>query len=154
MVTETVKLMGAAATPMAFGEIYTALQAGVLDGMEHDAPTIYSAKFYEAAKNLTMTRHIYTPFGAFVSERTLQRLPPAQRDAVLQAVRDATTDQFNKAAQIEADAIEALKAKGVTVENCDREAFRSRMQPMWDRFVQATPGAKPLFDAIHQTEKA
>jgi tripartite ATP-independent transporter DctP family solute receptor len=154
MVTETVKLMGAAATPMAFGEIYTALQAGVLDGMEHDAPTIYSAKFYEAAKNLTMTRHIYTPFGAFVSERTLQRLPPAQRDAVLQAVRDATTDQFNKAAQIEADAIEALKAKGVTVENCDREAFRSRMQPMWDRFVQATPGAKPMFDAIHQTEKA
>ncbi len=69
-------------------------------------------------------------------------------------MREATTDQFNKAAQIEADAIEALKAKGVTVEDCDREAFRARMQPMWDNFIQTTPGAKPMFDAIRQTEKA
>src|SRR5580692_488748 len=45
VVTETVKLMGAAATPMAFGESYTGLQAGVIDGMEHDAPTMLSAKF-------------------------------------------------------------------------------------------------------------
>ena len=44
VVTETVKLMGAAATPMAFGEIYTALQAGVIDGLEHDAPTILSVQ--------------------------------------------------------------------------------------------------------------
>ena len=60
-VTQTVSLMGAAATPMAFGEIYTALQAGVIDGLEHDAPTILSSKFYEAAKYFTLTRHIYTP---------------------------------------------------------------------------------------------
>ena len=51
VVTETIRLMGAAATPMAFGEIYTGLQAGVIDGMEHDAPTILSAKFYETAKH-------------------------------------------------------------------------------------------------------
>jgi TRAP-type C4-dicarboxylate transport system substrate-binding protein len=58
VVTETVRLMGAAATPMAFGEVYTGLQAGVIDGLEHDAPTILSAKFYETAKNFTLTRHI------------------------------------------------------------------------------------------------
>ena len=75
VVTETVRLMGAAATPMAFGEVYTGLQAGVIDGLEHDAPTILSAKFYETAKNFTLTRHIYSPFGAFISDRTLQRLP-------------------------------------------------------------------------------
>jgi len=154
VVTETVRLMGAAATPMAFGEIYTALQAGVIDGMEHDAPTILSAKFYETAKFFTLTRHIHTPFGAFVSERTLGRLPPAQRDGLLQAVREATTDQFNKAAQVETAAIQELKAKGVTVEDCDRAAFRDRVSPMWDRFAQATPGAKAMLEAIRQTEKA
>jgi hypothetical protein len=58
VVTETVRLMGAAATPMAFGEVYTGLQAGVIDGLEHDAPTIISAKFYETAKFFTLTRHI------------------------------------------------------------------------------------------------
>ena len=153
-VTETVKLMGAAATPMAFGEIYTALQAGVLDGMEHDAPTILSAKFYETAKFFTLTRHIYTPFGAFLSDRTLKRLPAVQRAGVLHAVQVATTEQFKRAAQIETDAIAVLKTKGVKVEPCDRAAFAKRVSPMWGRFVQAHPGAKPMLDAIHQTAKA
>jgi tripartite ATP-independent transporter DctP family solute receptor len=150
-VTETVRLMGAAATPMAFGEIYTALQAGVIDGMEHDAPTILSSKFYETAKFFTLTRHIHTPFGAFISDRTLQKLPAAQRDGLLKAVTEATTEQFQRAAKIETDAIEGLKAKGVTVADCDRAGFRARVAPMWDRFVEKTPGAKPLLDAIRQT---
>ena len=52
VITECLRLMGAAATPLAFGEIYTALQAGVLDGLEHDPPTILASKFYETAKIL------------------------------------------------------------------------------------------------------
>jgi tripartite ATP-independent transporter DctP family solute receptor len=154
VVTETVRLMGAAATPMAFGEIYTGLQAGVIDGMEHDAPTILSAKFYETAKHFTLTRHIHSPFGAFISDRALNKLPAAQRDGLLKAVREATDDQFQRAAQVEMDAIEELKIKGVTVEQCNRAAFRERVSPMWDRFVEKTPGAKPLLDAVRQTEKA
>ena len=154
VVTETVRLMGAAATPMAFGEIYTGLQAGVIDGMEHDAPTILSAKFYETAKHFTLTRHIHSPFGAFISDRALNKLPAAQRDGLLKAVREATDDQFQRAAQVETDAIEELKTKGVTVEECNRAAFRERVSPMWDRFVEKTPGAKPLLDAVRQTEKA
>ncbi len=154
VVTETVRLMGAAATPMAFGEIYTALQAGVIDGMEHDAPTILSSKFYETAKFFTLTKHIHSPFGAFLSDRTLQKLPAAQRDGLLKAVSEATTEQFQRAAQIETDAIAGLKEKGVTVQECDRSAFRARVAPMFDRFVEKTPGAKAMLDAVHQTEKA
>jgi tripartite ATP-independent transporter DctP family solute receptor len=153
VVTETVRLMGAAATPMAFGEIYTALQAGVIDGMEHDAPTILASKFYETAKFFTLTKHIHTPFGAFLSDRTLQRLPAAQRDGLLQAVREATTEQFQRAAKIETDAIAGLKEKGVTVQDCNRDAFRELVVPMWNRFAEKTPGAKALLDAISQTAK-
>jgi TRAP-type C4-dicarboxylate transport system substrate-binding protein len=51
IITECLRLMGAAATPLAFGEIYTALQAGVLDGLEHDPPTILASKFLETSKN-------------------------------------------------------------------------------------------------------
>ncbi|HVY14969.1 MAG TPA: TRAP transporter substrate-binding protein [Rhodopila sp.] len=154
VITETVRLMGAAATPMAFGEIYTGLQAGVIDGLEHDAPTILSAKFYEAAKYFTLTEHIHTPFGAFISDRTLQKLPAAQRDGVIAAVTEATDEHFQRAAAIEADAVTQLKSLGVTVEGCDREAFRSRVKPMWAAFATKTPGAKDLLDAIHQTESA
>ena len=154
VVTETVRLMGASATPMAFGEIYTALQAGVIDGLEHDAPTVLSSKFYETAKFFTLTQHIHTPFGCFVSDRTLQRLKPAERDNLLKAIAQATVDWNARAAQIDADAIEALKAKGVTVETCDRAAFRARMQPLWDSFAEKNPGAKPLLDGFHATEKS
>jgi TRAP-type transport system periplasmic protein len=154
VVTETVRLMGAAATPMAFGEIYTGLQAGVIDGLEHDAPTILAAKFYETAKHFTLTRHIYNPFGAFISDRTLQRMPADQRDGLLQAVRAATDDHFERAAQVEADAIEQLQKLGVSVHECDRAVFRERVSPMWARFAEKTPGAKDLLDAVHQTEKA
>ena len=83
IVTETVRLMGAAATPLAFGEVYTGLQAGVIDGLEHDAPTILSAKFYETAKYFTLTRHLHTPFGCFVSDKTLQHLTAPQRESLL-----------------------------------------------------------------------
>jgi tripartite ATP-independent transporter DctP family solute receptor len=154
VVTETVRLMGAAATPLAFGEIYTGLQAGVIDGLEHDAPTILASKFYETAKFFTLTRHIYNPFGAFISDRTLQRVPAAQRDGLLRAMKEAMDDHFSHAAQLEAEAIEQLKGKGVTVEDCDRAVFRDRVHPMWDRFVERTPGAKDMLAAIHQTEKA
>ena len=61
IITECLRLMGAAATPLAFGEIYTALQAGVLDGLEHDPPTIVASKFYETAKFYSLTEHIYSP---------------------------------------------------------------------------------------------
>jgi tripartite ATP-independent transporter DctP family solute receptor len=154
VVTETVRLMGAAATPMAFGEIYTGLQAGVLDGLEHDAPTILASKFYETAKFFTLTRHIYNPFGAFLSDRALQRMQPALRDGLLKAVKEATDEHFDKAQAVETSAIEQLKTLGVTVEECDRSVFRDRVRPLWDQFAQKVPGAKSLLDAVHQTARA
>ena len=71
IITECLKLMGAAATPMAFGEIYTALQAGVLDGLEHDPPTVAASKFYEAAKFYSLTQHNFSALGVFCSGLTL-----------------------------------------------------------------------------------
>jgi tripartite ATP-independent transporter DctP family solute receptor len=154
IVTETVRLMGAAATPMAFGEIYTGLQAGVVDGVEHDAPTILSSKFYETAKIFTLTQHIHTPFGAFVSDRLMQRLPPAQRDGLVQAIRDTTDQTWTRFDQFEQDAIESLKQLGVTVHPCDRAAFRERVSPLWARFAKETPGAQDMLQAAKQTEQA
>ncbi len=153
-VTETVRLMGAAATPMAFGEIYTGLQAGVIDGLEHDAPTILSAKFSETAKHFTLTRHIYTPFGAFFSERALNRLPAATREQVLRAATEATDDHFHRAAAAEAQAIEQLKTLGVTVAECDRPAFSARVQPLHASFVARVPGARDFLDAVSRTAAA
>src|ERR1700723_1733900 len=68
IITECLRLMGAAATPLAFGGSYTALQAGVLDGLEHDPPTILASKFYETAKNYALTEHIFSPLSTYFSD--------------------------------------------------------------------------------------
>ena len=154
VVTETVRLMGAAATPMAFGEIYTGLQAGVIDGLEHDAPTVLASKFYETAKFFTLTKHIHNPFGAFVSNKTMDKLPATQRDALTKAIKDATAEHFQRAAAIETEAIDQLKGLGVSVNECNRAAFRERVKPMWGRFAEKTPGARDLLDAVAATDKA
>ncbi len=153
VVTETVRLMGAAATPMAFGEIYTGLQAGVIDGLEHDAPTILASKFYETAKFFTLTKHIHNPFGAFVSNKTMDKLPANQRDGLTRAIKEATAEHFKRAAAIENEAIDQLKGLGVTVNDCNREVFRELVKPMWGRFAEKTPGARDLLDAVAATFK-
>src|ERR1700685_902238 len=78
IITECLRLMGAAATPLAFGEIYTALQAGVLDGLEHDPPTIVASKFYETAKFYSLTQHNFSPLAIYFSEATFNRMRSAE----------------------------------------------------------------------------
>jgi len=80
VITECLRLMGAAATPLAFGEIYTALQAGVLDGLEHDPPTILASKFYETAKHYTLTQHNFSPLATYFSDATFNRMDPKLRE--------------------------------------------------------------------------
>ena len=92
VITECLRLMGAAATPMAFGEIYTALQAGVLDGLEHDPPTIVASKFYETAKFYSLTQHNFSPLAIYFSEATFNRMAPATRDTFLDAAKKAAAD--------------------------------------------------------------
>src|ERR1700733_6660249 len=92
VITECLRLMGAAATPLAFGEIYTALQAGVLDGLEHDPPTILASKFYETAKYYALTQHIFSPLSTYFSDATFNRMDPKLRDGFIDARKKAAID--------------------------------------------------------------
>lgn len=146
--TETVKAMGATPAPLAFGEVYTALQTNVIDGLEHDAPTILTSKFYEAAKYLTLTRHSFIPLAPVISLRAFDKIPPKLRDGFLAAANDANVFERQRALVIEAEAIAALQKKGVTVEDCERDKFRERVRPLWKTFSDGLPATKPLLDAI------
>jgi tripartite ATP-independent transporter DctP family solute receptor len=151
VITECLRLMGAAATPMAFGEIYTALQAGVLDGLEHDPPTIVASKFFETAKFYSFTQHNFSPLAIYCSETTLNRMPAATREAFTDITRKAAADTRTHGLAVEKEALAQLKDKGVTVIDCDREAFRKRVLPQSDAFVKARPEAKPVVDLIRAT---
>ena len=151
VITECLRLMGAAATPMAFGEIYTALQAGVLDGLEHDPPTIVASKFYETAKFYSLTQHNFSPLAIYFSETTFNRMPAAMRDGFVDVAKKAAADTRAHGLMVEKEALAQLKDKGVTVIDCDREAFRKRVLPQTEAFIKARPDAKPVVDLIRAT---
>src|ERR1700751_5979115 len=152
IITECLRLMGAAATPLAFGEIYTALQAGVLDGLEHDPPTILASKFYETAKNYALTQHIFSPLAVYFSDVTFNRMDPKLRDGFLDAAKKAAADSRAHGLSVGKEALTAIPAKGVTVVECDKEAFRKRVLPQTDNFIKARPEAKPVVDSIRATQ--
>jgi tripartite ATP-independent transporter DctP family solute receptor len=152
VITECLRLMGAAATPLAFGEIYTALQAGVLDGLEHDPPTILASKFYETSKNYALTQHIFSPLATYFSDTTFNRMDPKLREGFLDAAKKAAVDTRAHGLAMESEALKNLVDKGVVVVECDKEAFRKRVAPQTDNFIKARPEAKPVVDLIRATQ--
>jgi tripartite ATP-independent transporter DctP family solute receptor len=152
VITECLRLMGAAATPLAFGEIYTALQAGVLDGLEHDPPTILASKFFETAKHYTLTQHNFSPLATYFSDATFNRMDPKQREGFLDAAKKAAADTRTHGLETEKEALKALADKGVTIVECDKDAFRKRVLPQTDNFIKARPEAKPVVDMIRATQ--
>ena len=113
VITECLRLMGAAATPLAFGEIYTALQAGVLDGLEHDPPTILASKFYETAKYYALTQHIFSPLVTYFSDADV---PAAWSRSCATASsmprRKAAVATRAHGLAVEEEALDALKETG------------------------------------------
>jgi TRAP-type transport system periplasmic protein len=147
----TLKSMGAVATPIPFGEIYTALQSGVVDGVEQDAPTVFAGKFYEIAKHCTLTQHIFNPVIPVISRRAFDRIPEDLRPALAAAAKEATEYQRSQASAIEARAFEDLKKLGVTVTATDRDHFKKAVEPLWASFAAQYPATKGIIDAIRAT---
>jgi len=152
VITECLRLMGAAATPLAFGEIYTALQAGVLDGLEHDPPTILASKFYETSKHYALTQHNFSPLAIYFSDATFNRMDPKLREGFVDAAQKAAADTRVHGRAVEKEALAALSDKGVSIVECDKEAFRKRVLPQTDNFIKARPEAKPVVDMIRATQ--
>ncbi|MCP3385075.1 MULTISPECIES: TRAP transporter substrate-binding protein [unclassified Bradyrhizobium] len=152
VITECLRLMGAAATPLAFGEIYTALQAGVLDGLEHDPPTILASKFFETAKFYALTQHNFSPLAVYFSDMTFNRMDPKLREGFLDAAKKAAVDTRAHGLAVEKEALAALTEKGVTVAECDREAFKKRVAPQTENFIKARPESKAVIDIIRSTQ--
>ena len=153
--TETVRLMGAAATPMAFGEIYTGLQAGVIDGLEHDAPTILAASSTRRPRLHPDPAHLQPVRRLHQRPHACKRLPAAQRDGLLKAVRRPPTSSSTARPQVETNAIKELQKQGRDGRRMrPRRCSATGCSPMWDRFAGRTPGAKSLLDAMQQTAKA
>lgn len=149
----TLKAMGAAAVPMPFGEIYSGLQMGVIDGVEQDAPTVLAGKFYEVAKFATLTQHIYNPIVVTMNKASFDRIPADLKPSILKAADEATKYQRLQAAKAEVKAFDELKKLGVTVTATDRDYFAKTVKPVWGEFAKQYPAVQPILEAVESVRK-
>jgi len=128
---KAVELMGASPTPMAFGEVYTSLQTGVIDGYEHDASTTLQQRFYEIAGFMARTRHIAGVLGLWASAVTLARLPAEIRTALEGAARAAAQRQRAMGPDEDTAAIAQLTTNGMIIRDIDGRALRPSAERLW-----------------------
>jgi tripartite ATP-independent transporter DctP family solute receptor len=144
---KTIELMGASPTPMAFGEVYTSLQTGVIDGYEHDASTTLQQRFYEVARYMARTRHIAGVLGLFASTAGLARLPADVRAALEEAALEAARRQRAMGPQEDTDAAAQLTTRGMVIRDFDAAAFRPAAERLWGTEARAL-GVASWLEAI------
>jgi TRAP-type transport system periplasmic protein len=144
------KAYGANPSPMAFSEVFTALQTGVMDGQENPYTQIWSAKFQEVQKYLSVTGHVYTPAYALVSERHYSELPDDVRSVLDRCGNETQAFVYETAAQMETDLLDKLKAGGIEVNEADKEAFIEASQPVYQEFATSVDGGQELIDTLLQ----
>jgi TRAP-type transport system periplasmic protein len=138
--------LGAAPTPLNFGEVFTALQQGVIDGQENPLSLILTSKFSEVVKYLVKTEHVYEPISVVMSTQSFSKIPEKHRDAVLKAV-NARAKEF-AAAEVtngEQSFLQSLKDQGMTVVEVDKAAFRNKVSSVVDKDFASL---KPLYQKI------
>jgi len=130
------KTFGAIPTPMNFGEVYQALQSGVLDAAENGLAVIESNKHNEAAKYISLTEHQRNLSALYINEKKLASLPPDLQKIVLDAALEASTYERKRDAELVAEAAGQLKAKGAVLTTPDKTKFIALIAPIQDEVAK------------------
>lgn len=136
---EMVSLMGGNPTPLDWGEVYGALQQGVIDGLENNELSLIVNKHAEVAKEFSYTRHLYAPDVLIVNTNTLNKLTSNQREILDHALQELSLNQ-RKLWEIETEkSIKEAKEQGVTFTEPNVQAFIDSVKPMHEQVAKEYP---------------
>ncbi|MBB6306323.1 TRAP transporter substrate-binding protein [Xanthobacter tagetidis] len=130
-----INALGANATPIPFGEVYSALQTGLVDGAENNYPSYDSVKHYEVAKYYSLTEHSLAPEVFVMSKRSWDKLTPDEQKAFKEAGKEATKKMRELWAKRDAEAKDRVVKGGAMINEVDKKPFIDAMAPVYDKFV-------------------
>lgn len=137
---------GANPTPMAFSEVFVALQTGVMDGQENPFAQIYSAKFQEVQKYLSLTGHVYTPAYVLVGKKKWDSLPKDVAAEIERIAKETQAFVYDTASAMEDDLLGKLKSGGMQVNDPDKAAFVKASASIYEEFGSEVAGGKDLVE--------
>lgn len=130
----TFQQLKAIPTPMAWSEVFTALQQGTIDGQENPLVVFNSNKLYEAQKYLSLTGHVYSPAVMMVSKSAFDSYPQDVQDAIIKAEQEARTWERNYCIKMDNELVETIKSYGVTVTEVDKALWQAACQPIYEKY--------------------
>ncbi len=143
------RAIGANPTPMAFTEVYTALQTGAVDGQDNPLPTVVDSKFYEVTKQVALTSHLVDWNFIAISAEVFNNLPADQQEAVTQAAIAAADSARAKQLAKEEELISFLQAQGLDVYTPDVASFRKQVQEAYLNSEYAEAWPEGVLEAIN-----
>jgi tripartite ATP-independent transporter DctP family solute receptor len=143
--------MGANATPMPIGEVFTALKTGLIDAAENNIPSYDGFKHYEAVKFYSRTEHSMAPEMLLMSKMVWDKLSKDEQQMIRKAAKDSVEFQRRKWDEQEAKSLAVVKAGGAEIVEVDKASFQKVMGPVYDKFM-TTPDLKRLVKAIQDTK--
>lgn len=126
---------GAQPTPMAWPEVFTALQQKTIDGQENPVSIVVSYKVYEVQKYLSISKHVYSPVPLMISKITWDKLSEEDQKIIQEAATESTAFELELNRSKEAENIQIIKDNGVEVNEVDTDAFIKKMKPVWEQFA-------------------
>ena len=133
---------------MALSEVFVALQTGVIDGQENPLAQIWSAKFPEVQKYLSMTGHVYTPGYILTSKQQYESWPDDIKSVVDECAVSTQDFVYETAAQLDADLVGKIEEMGTAVNDADKQAFIDASGAIYDEFANSVGGGKELVEQI------
>jgi TRAP-type transport system periplasmic protein len=153
---DTFKTLGTNAVPMAFGEVFTALETKTIDGQENPFVTIDTSKFYEVQKFLSVTRHAYTPFLVLYSKKMFDTLSPQEQALLREAAMEGQKVQRSTIRANDLKALANLKAKGMQVNEitpAEQRRMFEKVKPVYDKNA-GTIGSDAITVVVDALKKA
>jgi tripartite ATP-independent transporter DctP family solute receptor len=143
--------MGANATPMPYGEVYTALKTGLVDGAENNWPSYDTSKHYEVAKFYAVTEHSMAPEMLLMSKKIYDGLTPAEQKIIRDAAKESVP-YMRKLWDEKEKASRALVEKGgAQIVEVDKKSFADAMKPVYDKFI-TDPKLKDMIKRAQETK--
>jgi len=143
--------MGANATPMPFGEVYTGLKTGLIDAAENNIPSFDTAKHVEAVKFYSRTEHSMAPEILLFSKVIWDRLPANEQAMIRQAAKESVAVQRKAWDEAEGKSLANVRAAGAEIVEVDKRSFQAVMGPVYDKFM-TTADMKRAIKAIQDTK--
>lgn len=139
---------GANPTPMAFSELFVALQTGVVDGQENPLTNIVAGKLNEVQKYLSVTGHVYSPAYPTVGVQAFERLDPEVQAILADTAQEVAGWAREQGEIADGALLDELKAGGIEVNTAERKAFVDASAPLYTKFAEEVEGGQAMIDQV------